>query len=267
MKAHLENIQKIELSTPEKLQEFERIRTAVQQIIPDAQTPEEAIKKLGKSPKKPSAVEKGGGFSRHIIDSYTDTDALKELKEKWDRWIQRGQHGNENHPDYIADPYGFEAKLEGLQEYNKQYEAYLSDKKNYDTKLSQLTRLEVVHYNASQPLTQKLSVDKHPELKKAIEASLAKEETLLNSSKNKHLSEINGVGSAWKNNIKELEAQGFKDLASHTKKARLTGSVVAGAMALTTIAGTVVSVAKSNETEKNKQTKLAEIRKHEAESA
>jgi len=75
-----------------------------------------------------------------------------------------------------------------------------------------------------------------------------------------------GVGKAW-HNAEHIEKAGFKDLANHTKKARLTGSIMAGAMALLTIGGTIAAVAKGNETEKTMKAKLAAMRNAESKAS
>ena len=187
------------------------------------------------------------------------------MEEKWDKHQKASSsyHSyHSNHSDLISDPSPFKAKLENMQEYNRQYKASEVATKEYEVKKSQLVQLQS-EYKDIKPATTKLELDKHTEFKQAVDVEIAKEKQRLQTGKNKVLTEINEMGSVWTNNTKELEAQGFKDLANHTKKARLTGGIVAGAVALASIVGTAVSISKGNETEKTMQAKLASMRKQE----
>ena len=187
------------------------------------------------------------------------------MEEKWDKHQKASSsyHSyHSNHSDLISDPSPFKAKLENMQKYNRQHEAYEVATKEYEVKKSQLVQLQS-EYKDIKPATTKLEAEQHPAFKQAVDVEIAKEKQRLQTGKNKVLTEINEMGSVWTNNTKELEAQGFKDLASHTKKARLTGGIVAGAVALASIVGTAVSISKGNETEKTMQAKLASMRKQE----
>jgi hypothetical protein len=119
----------------------------------------------------------------------------------------------------------------------------------------------VYDWNIDKHLQHKSEINQHKVENWSRETAIKNFEELKNNTQVKLDSKDNY--SVWFNNAKELEAKGFEDLAKHTKKARLAGGIMAGAVALATIGGTAFSIAKVNETEKAMQIRLAEIRNRE----
>jgi hypothetical protein len=265
---YLKSIQAEELSTPENTATFEKLKADVQQIVPEAETAKEALQKLEKmkpADLKPVQIGKklsdAQGLQKRFIDSFTEPTRLKEMESQLAAYKK---YPHSNPLPYLEAT--FEADLNARKHYNKKLAGHKQAMKKYQTKKTALLNLQLEHDAIKAP-TQELSMDKHKKFKQAVEVGIAEESELLKSAKNKSLSEIDKVGSVWTNNAKELEAQGLKDLASHTKKARLTGSIMAGAMALLTIGGTIASVVKGNETEKTMKAKLAEMRNAESKAS
>ena len=265
---YLKSIQTEELSTPGNTATFKRIKQDVQAIVSDARTPKEALKQLETTkPAKLQPVQIGKGLSdaqgltKRFIDSFTEPKDLKDMEQRLADYRRNSWSNQLPYPQTT-----YEALLQAKKDYNAQLEAYNQAMREYQDKHTALLNLQLEYDEIKAP-TQELSMDKHKKFKQAVEVGIAEELELLKSAKNKSLSEIDKVGSVWTNNAKELEAQGLKDLASHTKKARLTGSIMAGAMALLTIGGTIASVAKGNETEKTMKAKLAEMRNAESKAS
>jgi hypothetical protein len=133
----------------------------------------------------------------------------------------------------------------------------------HQAKTQQLQALQK-EFDDIKPATTKLEVDKHPEFKTAVDAELTSHEQFLKNRKNKTLKDVEGLSKAWTNNADELTKAGFTDLSEHTWGARKVGL---GAGAVMAVLGTGLTLwqlsesGKAEQASKERQTKLAELRK------
>jgi phage host-nuclease inhibitor protein Gam len=150
-----------------------------------------------------------------------------------------------------------------IQNDRRQYAQMVEHNKAVDVHEQKMVKLKQLHQEFD---SVKSVTTEHPELQteiaKKTTASIAEIDAKI-AKTTKTVGE-KGLGKAWTNNADELTKAGFKDLAEHTKGARTWAIGAGAAMAVLGTGLTLWQLSESGKAEqasKERQTKLAELRK------